>query len=90
MLILQRKPGEALMIGDDISISVLSIEGGRVRLAISAPQEIPILRSELAAASAANRDAAAESAVPTDLRDLLQVLPEQLSKSERSETKQEP
>lgn len=61
------------MIGEDISISVLSIEGGRVRLAISAPQNIPILRSELAAASAANRDAAA---VPSDLLDLLHSLPE--------------
>ena len=35
MLILQRKPGESVMIGSDISISVISVEGGRVRLAIS-------------------------------------------------------
>ena len=46
MLILQRKPGESVMIGSDISISVISVEGGRVRLAISAPVEVPILRSE--------------------------------------------
>ena len=45
MLILQRKPGESVMIGSDISISVISVEGGRVRLAISAPVEVPILRS---------------------------------------------
>ena len=44
MLILQRKPGESVMIGSDISISVISVEGGRVRLAISAPVEVPILR----------------------------------------------
>ena len=49
MLILQRKPGESVMIGSDISISVISVEGGRVRLAISAPVEVPILRSELIA-----------------------------------------
>ncbi len=55
MLILQRKPGESVMIGSDISISVISVEGGRVRLAISAPVEVPILRSELIAAAAVNQ-----------------------------------
>ena len=38
MLILGRKEGEALLIGDDIRISVLAIEKGRVRLAIDAPK----------------------------------------------------
>ena len=60
MLILQRKPGESLVIGGDISITVVSVEGGRVRLAISAPQDVPILRSELVAAAAANKDSAVE------------------------------
>ena len=60
MLILQRKPGESLVIGGDISITVVSVEGGRVRLAISAPQDVPILRSELVAATAANKDSAVE------------------------------
>lgn len=71
MLILQRKPGESVVIGEDISISVVSIEGGRVRLAISAPQEIPILRNELLDATAANRDSAAEEAAPAELLGLL-------------------
>ena len=66
MLILQRKPGESVVIGEEISISVVSVEGGRVRLAISAPQEIPILRSELLDATAANRDSAAEEAAPAE------------------------
>ena len=47
MLILQRRIGESLMIGEEIRVSVVSIEGGRVRLAISAPPEVSILRSEL-------------------------------------------
>ena len=68
MLILQRKPGESVVIGDDISVSVVSIEGGRVRLAISAPQAISILRSELVDA---NRDSAAEEAAPAELLGLL-------------------
>lgn len=75
MLILQRKPGESVIIGEEISISVVSIEGGRVRLAISAPQEIPILRSELLDATAANRDSAAEEAAPSELLGLLKPVP---------------
>ena len=71
MLILQRKAGESLLIGEDISITVVSLDGGRVRLAISAPGDVPILRSELVTATAANRDAAAEEAAPADLIGLL-------------------
>lgn len=56
MLILQRKPGEAIRIGDDITVSIIAVENGRVRIAIDAPTQIPILRSELIEAIAANRD----------------------------------
>lgn len=48
MLILSRKQREAIQIGDSIEIVVTSIEGGRVRLAISAPREISIQRREVA------------------------------------------
>ena len=51
MLILQRKAGESLLIGDGIEITVLSVDSGRVRLAIEAPKSVPILRSELKAAA---------------------------------------
>ena len=71
MLILQRKAGESLVIGDDITVRVISVDGTRVRLAISAPENIPILRSELIVATAANRDSAREEAAPTELLDLL-------------------
>ena len=47
MLILQRKAGESLLIGDEIEVSVLSVDSGRVRLAIEAPKSVSILRSEL-------------------------------------------
>ena len=47
MLILQRKAGESVLIGEDIEVSILSVEAGRVRLAIQAPKSVPILRSEL-------------------------------------------
>ena len=75
MLILQRKPGESLVIGEDISISVVSIEGGRVRLAISAPPEVSILRTELRDAKLANQDSAVEEAAPAELLGLLGGMP---------------
>ena len=85
MLILQRKPGESLVIGENISISVVSIEGGRVRLAISGPQEISILRSELLDATAANRDSAVEEAAPAELLGLLGALPSDKNKQKGEE-----
>lgn len=71
MLILQRKAGESLFIGDEIEVSVLSVEAGRVRLAIEAPKSVSILRSELKTAAATNREAADEEASPLVLLDAL-------------------
>ena len=47
MLILTRRPGESINIGDDIEISVLEIRGNQVRLGINAPTDVLVLRSEL-------------------------------------------
>ncbi len=47
MLVLTRRPGEAIRIGDDVSISVVEIQGTQVRLAIDAPREIPVHREEI-------------------------------------------
>lgn len=71
MLILQRKEGQSLLIGENITVSVVSIDGGRVRLAISAPNDVSILRSELVNATAANQDSAKEEIAPTELLGLL-------------------
>jgi carbon storage regulator len=71
VLILQRKAGESLVIGDNITVSVIAVDGGRVRLAISAPKDTPILRSELVVATAANRDAAQGEAAPSELLHML-------------------
>lgn len=75
MLILQRKAGESLLIGDEIEISILSVEAGRVRLAIEAPKSVAILRSELKNAAATNREAADEAASPLTLLELLRDTP---------------
>ena len=71
MLILQRKAGESLLIGEDITVRVVSVDGTRVRLAISAPEDVSILRTELVTATAANRDSAMEEIAPAELLDLL-------------------
>lgn len=47
MLVVTRKKGQSLLIGDDIEISIVGIEKGTVKLAINAPKEMTILRKEL-------------------------------------------
>lgn len=47
MLVITRKKGESILIGDDIEITVAKIEDGSVKLAIKAPKEKTILRKEL-------------------------------------------
>ncbi len=47
MLVLSRKKGEAIAVGTDISIEIVSIDGDRVRLGIRAPQEVRVFREEL-------------------------------------------
>lgn len=71
MLILQRKEGETLLIGDEIEVTVLSVEAGRVRLAVQAPRDVTILRSELKVAAQANREAADEAVSPLELLGVL-------------------
>lgn len=89
MLILQRKAGESLVIGEEITVSVISIEGGRVRLAISAPPEVSILRSELLDAKLTNQDSAAEEAAPAELLGLLGGMPASPDKAPESAGKGE-
>jgi len=47
MLVLSRKLGEAIVIGDGIVLTVLSVRGGQVRLGIDAPRTTPVWREEL-------------------------------------------
>jgi len=47
MLILTRKPGESILIGDDIQITITSIDQNKVRVGIKGPAHIPIYREEL-------------------------------------------
>ena len=47
MLALSRKKGEALMINNDIEITVLEVKGEQVKIGISAPKEVPVYRKEV-------------------------------------------
>lgn len=47
MLILTRRVGETLIIGDDVTITVLGIKGHQVRLGINAPKEVSVHREEI-------------------------------------------
>jgi len=47
MLVLTRRVGEALMIGDDITITVLGVKGNQVRVGVTAPRDVAVHREEI-------------------------------------------
>ncbi|MGB5096385.1 MAG: carbon storage regulator CsrA [Porticoccaceae bacterium] len=47
MLILTRRVGETLVIGDDVTVTVLGVKGNQVRLGVNAPRELPVHREEI-------------------------------------------
>jgi carbon storage regulator CsrA len=47
MLILTRKPGETVMIGDEITVTVLGVKGNQVRIGVNAPKSVVVHREEV-------------------------------------------
>lgn len=47
MLILTRRPGESITIGEDVTVTVVTVSGNHVRLGISAPRSVPVGREEI-------------------------------------------
>ncbi len=47
MLILTRRVGESLMIGDDVIVTVLGVKGNQVRIGVNAPKEVAVHREEI-------------------------------------------
>jgi carbon storage regulator len=66
MLIITRRPGEKVMVGDDIVVHVMEIVGNSVRIGIEAPRSVPVYREEIWNAVREENRAAAEAA-PADL-----------------------
>ena len=72
MLVLSRKPGESIRVGDDIEISIVEVKGDVVRLGIQAPRTVQVWRRELwDAIVAENRKAALE--VPVTILSVISV-----------------
>jgi carbon storage regulator len=61
MLILSRKTNEKIMIGDDISISIIDIRGDQVRIGVDAPRTVKVYRQEVFDAIKTENEAAAAS-----------------------------
>jgi len=75
MLVLARKLNESIVIGDNITIKVVSLENGVVKLGIEAPREVSIIRSELIEeVKASNKAAVQEHAIDRDSIDSLSKL----------------
>ncbi len=71
MLVLSRKPGERLIIGDDIVVTVLETSGKLVRIGVDAPRHIPVHRAEIREQiEAQNRMAAMKTGYFDRLKDL--------------------
>jgi carbon storage regulator len=70
MLVISRKKDESILIGDDIKITVIETHDGRVRIGVSAPKEVRIIRAEAKEASEFNI-AATSSRLPAGLLDKL-------------------
>ena len=67
MLIITRRPGERIMLGDDITVHVMEIVGNNVRIGIAAPKSVPVYREEIWAAVKEENKAAAAAPTTTKL-----------------------
>ncbi len=71
MLVLGRRAGESILIDGQIRVTIVSVDGDRVRVGIDAPRSVPIVRQEVYDAVRAENLAAASGADPGGLRRLV-------------------
>lgn len=75
MLVLSRKAGESIRIGDDVVVTVLEVKGDQIRLGIEAPKQVKVHRQEVyLEIQESNRQAAMQKSDRTQLSSLLQSL----------------
>ena len=70
MLIITRRAGERIMVGDDVVVEIMEIVGNSVRVGIRAPRSVPVYREEIWEAVKAENQAAVDAA-PEELHDEL-------------------
>ena len=66
MLALSRKPGESIVIGNNIEITVLEVKGDQVKIGIDAPKSVPIYRKEIYLQIEESNKEAAKSNIPIE------------------------
>ena len=71
MLALSRKKNEAIVINNNIEITVLEVKGEQVKIGISAPKDIPVYRKEVFTQIQTSNKEAMEAATPEDLKKLV-------------------
>ncbi|WP_223692893.1 carbon storage regulator [Leifsonia poae] len=72
MLVLTRKPGERILIGDDIVVTILDARGDGIRIGIDAPRGVRIQRDEvIRAVTEANQEASTSAATTDDAESLI-------------------
>lgn len=71
MLVLARKKGESIMVGDDIELIILGVEGDTVKVGIVAPQQVDVYRKEIyLSIQESNKEASKNKIKTSDLGDL--------------------
>lgn len=74
MLVITRKEGEGLAIGDEINVKVLGVDGTRVRLGIEAPKHVTILRREIILEVQSENETAVQEVHPLAISELQKAL----------------
>lgn len=64
MLILTRRVGESLIIGDDVTVTVLGVKGNQVRIGVNAPKEVSVHREEIYQRIQQEKDGGSEPEAP--------------------------
>jgi carbon storage regulator len=71
MLVLSRKVGDAIMLGSDIEIKVLEVNGAEVKLGIEAPKKVSIFRKEIFEEIKRQNKSASKGSIPANLKEIL-------------------
>lgn len=83
MLVIRRRAGESLLIGENVELEVLDIGANQVKLGIRAPREVPVLRKEIQLTRQQNQ-AASQTLPPTAIETLREALGSRTSRTSRT------